>query len=170
MNGPKFFPRTVKESALFWNMKHKSWSTILHTAWPTWCRGRPGWCIVYARRVSVSTHPSWPVLPLVVNIVTKQLCYSKTAFEPVVRIRIRKFWASRMRIQIRVRNNMHGSGSGSGWFHQQPKKFRKTLISTFLWLLNDLLSLKFAVNVPRVRNQQKKRWKKLFFCRHLENH
>ncbi len=69
------------------------------------------------------------------------------------------------RIQIR---NYFLSGSGSGSFHsshiQQPKKFRKTLFSTVLWLINDFLSLKTDVNVPTERNKHKNLEKKIIFC------
>ncbi len=44
--------------------------------------------------------------------------------------------------------------SESGIFPKQ-KIFKKTLISTVLWLINDLLSLKTNVNVPTVSNKQK---------------
>jgi hypothetical protein len=37
---------------------------------------------------------------------------------------------------------LYVSGSGFGSFHQQAKKWRKTLISTFLWLLYYFLFLK----------------------------
>jgi hypothetical protein len=56
------------------------------------------------------------------------------------------FWAFR----IRIRHHLYGSGSGS--FHQQAKKERKTLISTFLLLLFDFLSSKTDVNVSSKSN------------------
>ncbi len=55
-----------------------------------------------------------------------------------------------------------GSGSGSGSFYQQAKKFRKTLISTVLWRLNDLVS-RSVVNIPTVRKKQKNSGKKTNF-------
>jgi hypothetical protein len=64
--------------------------------------------------------------------------------------RIRKFLVS----QIRIRIYLYRSGSESGANHQQAKYFRKTLISTALRLLKDLLSLKTDINVPAVRNMQ----------------
>jgi hypothetical protein len=51
----------------------------------------------------------------------------------------------------------------------RQKKLRKTLISTVLWFLNDLLSLKTDVNVPTENNWQKTK-KKIIFCWHLECH
>ncbi len=72
-----------------------------------------------------------------------------------------------------------GSGSvivnclyGSGSFHKLAKKFRKPLISTVLWLLFDLLSLKTGVNVPTVSVPHQ--WCDLFYrllhsyTRHIE--
>jgi hypothetical protein len=43
----------------------------------------------------------------------------------------------------------------SGYFHQQAKKLRKTLISTGLWLFNDLLMVMTDVNAPMVSMKQK---------------
>ncbi len=45
----------------------------------------------------------------------------------------------------------HKYGSGSRSFHHQAKIVRKTLMSTFLWLLYDFLSLKNDGNVPVFR-------------------
>jgi hypothetical protein len=56
------------------------------------------------------------------------------------------FWISR----IRILNYFYRSGSGS--FHHQAKMERKTLISTVLCLLYDLLSLKTDVNEPSKSN------------------
>jgi hypothetical protein len=41
-------------------------------------------------------------------------------------------------------------GSGPGFSHHHAKQIRKTLISTFLCLLSDLLSLKTYLNVPTI--------------------
>jgi hypothetical protein len=62
---------------------------------------------------------------------------------------------------------LYGSGSGSRPFHQKAKKSRKTLLSTVVSLLNDLLSLKTDVNVP-AESKGKKLLKKLIFCWHPE--
>jgi hypothetical protein len=48
-------------------------------------------------------------------------------------------------------SHKYGSGSGSGSFHHQANIVRKTLMSTFEWLLYDFLSLKKNVNVPMFR-------------------
>ncbi len=52
---------------------------------------------------------------------------------------------------------------GSGSFHQQAKKWRKTLIPTVLWLLYDFLSLKNDANVPSKRNKHKNLELKKYF-------
>ncbi len=52
---------------------------------------------------------------------------------------------------------------GTGSFHHQAKIVRKNFISTLLWLLYDLLSLKNDVNVPSKSNKQKKTGEKFFF-------
>ncbi len=44
------------------------------------------------------------------------------------------------------------------------------MISSVLWFLNDMLSVKTDVNVPLVRNKQKTLEKILIFCWHLEGH
>jgi hypothetical protein len=59
------------------------------------------------------------------------------------------------------------SASGSGSFYHHAKIVRKTLIPTFVTLLN-FLSLKKDVNVSSKSNKQKKFLKKFVFCWHLE--
>ncbi len=54
------------------------------------------------------------------------------------------FWTSSSGSKI----YLYGSGSRSGSYHQQTNKWRKTLISTVLWLFYDFFSLKNAVSVP----------------------
>jgi hypothetical protein len=61
-------------------------------------------------------------------------------------------WASRIRIRIQILPST-----------QEAKKLKKTLISTVLWLHNDLLSVKTDVNIPTGSNMQKKLKKNLFF-------
>jgi hypothetical protein len=55
-----------------------------------------------------------------------------------------------------------GSASGSviflyrsGSFHLWAQRWRKTLITTFLWLFYDFISLKNDINVPSKRNKNK---------------
>ncbi len=59
------------------------------------------------------------------------------------------FWAFR----IRISNYLNGFGS----FHQQAKRLRKTLISTVMWLVHDLISLKTVLNVPVVCYKRNKK-------------
>ena len=47
-------------------------------------------------------------------------------------------------------------GSKSGSFYHQAKIVRKTLVSTFLWLLYHFFSLKNDLNVPSKSNMRKK--------------
>ncbi len=63
---------------------------------------------------------------------------------------------------------LYRSGSGSRSFHQQAKKWRKSLTFTFMCLY-DFLYWKNDVNLPSKRNKQKKiREKtKIIFCRRL---
>ncbi len=78
-------------------------------------------------------------------------CYTVFLFESAI------VWVSQ------IRNYLYGSRS----FHKhEEKKFRKILIYTVLWLLNNLLSLKTDINVPvpTVCNKKKKLGRKnLFF-------
>jgi hypothetical protein len=63
------------------------------------------------------------------------------------------------RIQLRISDPevVGPPGSESRSFRQLKKqKIKKTLISTVLWLHNDLLSVKTDVNVPTGSNKQKK--------------
>ncbi len=62
---------------------------------------------------------------------------------------------------------LYGSVSGSGSFQQQAKKVRKTLISTILWLLFEILSIETDAHVPSKCNKQKNCLKKPIFCWHL---
>jgi hypothetical protein len=78
------------------------------------------------------------------------------------------FWASTSRIRIHNYSYEFESGYGSG--SESFQKIEKTFISTVLWLLNDLLSLKTVVNVPTKSNTQKKLVKKLNFCWYLKSH
>ncbi len=49
------------------------------------------------------------------------------------------------------------------------KKWKQTMVSTVLWLLNDMLSLETDVNVPTVRSKQNN-VEKVIFCWRLESH
>ncbi len=55
-----------------------------------------------------------------------------------------------------------GSRPESRSFHQQAKQVRKTLISTILWLIFDLLSIKTDVKGPSKSDKQKKLWIKTY--------
>jgi hypothetical protein len=58
---------------------------------------------------------------------------------------------------------LYGPGPGSGFFNQQAKKVRKTLIFTILMLLYDFLSIKTDINVPSISKKQKTLEKNIFF-------
>jgi hypothetical protein len=64
------------------------------------------------------------------------------------------FWTSRIWSVIILDGS--GSGFGSRSFHHTAKRVIKTLISTVLWLLNDVLSLKNDINVSSKSNKPKK--------------
>jgi hypothetical protein len=65
---------------------------------------------------------------------------------------------------------LYGPGPGSGFFNQQAKKVRKTLIFTILMLLYDFLSIKTDINVPSISKKQKNFGKKHIFCWFLVSH
>ncbi len=73
-------------------------------------------------------------------------CWDHRSFQPLFRIKIR------IRILIRSIRCFWPPGSASGSFHQQAKKWRKTLISPVLWLLYDFLSLTNEINVPSIKD------------------